>query len=199
MKHKIFLLLLFFTIAFHAQKSNPVGFIDAFITMQDNFLLGYSLNYQYKNSLFTYRYSYQNENRLYYLYFIPLFKKINQTEEFSLMYGYRKTFDIYSLSFSIGGSYNVYKDFSQPDNKVLTQTDFGFPLQVSIKFFKKKKKRYRIYGLFPVGKPVSFGRSIGLRLLANISDHNYFGVALTYGFGWHKQYFDKPESDSSNN
>ena len=188
MKKSLILLFLFFFINLFSQKTNPIVFIEGFITIQQEEVAGFSLNYQSKNSLFTYRYSYLEKSRVKYLLAIPVYKKLNQAEEFSLMYGYRKSFDVYSLSFSMGVSYNIFKDYSLPDNNEIEKSEFGFPIELSIKYFKKEKKQYRLFFLFPVGKSTGFSRSIGMKIVANISKYGYYGIALTYGFGWHKTY-----------
>ena len=56
-------------------------------------------------------------------------------------------------------------------------------------FFKSKKERFRIfYGLIPVGEPISFGKSFGFKLSANIAKKSYIGLGLTFALGWHKIY-----------
>jgi len=60
---------------------------------------------------------------------------------------------------------------------------------VNVKWFKKEKKRFRAYyGLIPIGKPTSFGRSFGFKLYGNIGKLSYVGIGINYGFGWHKRY-----------
>ena len=63
-------------------------------------------------------------------------------------------------------------------------------MQGKVKWFKAEKSRFRAYyGLIPIGKrKISFGRSVGFKLTANIAKNNYVGLTFTYGFGWHKKY-----------
>jgi hypothetical protein len=62
------------------------------------------------------------------------------------------------------------------------------PIELNFKWFKSKKKRYRIYGIIPVGEPTSFGRNFGFKLVGNISKNSFVGLGIVYGFGIHKKY-----------
>ena len=107
------------------------------------------------------------------------------------MYGRRIIFDGSSLSFSSGVSTNkaVYRS-EVDDERIRTSLNyFAIPYEVSFKFFKRKKSRYRVfYALIPIGKPTAISRSIGVKLFGSLGKESYFGLGLTFGLGWHKVY-----------
>ena len=110
--------------------------------------------------------------------------------EIAILYGKRIIRDFVSYSFSAGLSNNNFQSKYRDENNQIykyNKVHYGFSYEINIKWFNSKKERYRIYMLVPVGKPTSFGRSIGFKLLGNISNHSYLGFAVTYGFGYHKK------------
>jgi hypothetical protein len=114
----------------------------------------------------------------------------SQQDEWALLYGPRLDFERFSASFSAGISGSVVSIVSSDVQANLNYHNryIGIPYEFNVKFFKKKKSRYRLYGLVPVGKPTSFGRSIGMKLFGNFSGERYFGLGLTLGIGVHKLY-----------
>ena len=96
----------------------------------------------------------------------------------------------FSVSISTGISYvetNYYQETEDYYEKV-HEDYFGVPFEVNIKWFKSKKSRFRAYyGLIPIGKKkVAFGRSVGFKMIGNVGQNNYVGLAFTYGFGFIK-------------
>lgn len=152
------------------------------------FLVGGGLKYQYKNHLFSFRYNENIEFKSYFFFVVPIVTNLNKTQEQAIMYGKRWVEDGTSYSLLAGLSTNRYIVFDQ-GNIVSTENYGGIPFEANIKWFKSKKSRFRIiYGAIPIGKPTSFGRSIGFKLVGNISKRSYVGIGLTFGIGIHKQY-----------
>lgn len=203
MKIKIISLLfcLSFSSAIFAQKTNPIIFADAGLglgndmTAKAGFLFYTSLNFEKNKNLFTARYSQLNELNLQIIpvTFIafPIVTNDVTAKELALLYGRRYISDNFSYSFSGGISTIFYEQNLKTDNENYykqTTNYIGLPLEFSIKWFKREKSPYRIYGLIPVGKPTALGNSIGFKLIGNISRHSYIGFGLDFGIGYHKEY-----------
>ena len=161
------------------------------------FLLGGELNYQYNKNLFSIRYL-ENSQLDPDIFFLtpftafPILRKKNYNKETAVLYGKRWIYGGSSLSVSGGISFNTFlSHLTDQNNRNYTTKDnyVGFPFEVNFKWFKSKKKRYRIlYGLIPVGKPTAFGRNFGFKLVGNISKNSFIGLGLVYGLGIHKKY-----------
>lgn len=161
-------------------------------------LWGLNLNYQFnKKDVLTARYSGlavgKRENVMLGPFAaIPVFVRRESQEEFALLYGKRWIDGNFSVTISTGISY-VERDYYQETEdyyEKLREDYFGVPFEVSIKWFKSKKSRFRAYyGIIPIGKKkVSFGRSFGFKFTGNIAKTTYLGFGISYGFGWHKKY-----------
>jgi hypothetical protein len=174
------------------EKENPIVFGDFLLgfsnTGKSAVTTGFTVNYQLKNDLFTFRANQTTSiDRIDWFLFIPVSVVSNTTTEIAALYGKRYIEDGLSYHFSGGISYNINKDVN---GVIKTSNTFaGFPLEIGMSLFKSKKERFRVfYGLIPVGEPTSFGRSIGFKLYANIAKKSYVGLGLTFGLGWHKIY-----------
>lgn len=109
--------------------------------------------------------------------------------EVALLYGLRTIEENHAYSFSLGVSYSgYYQNYDKNVNNNINYDYVGVPFEANIKWFKEEKRRFRIYGLIPVGKPTAFGGAIGFKLFGNISRQTYAGIGLTYGLGFHKVY-----------
>lgn len=173
-------------------KENPIVFGDFLVgysnTGKSAVTGGFSINYQSKNDLFTFRTSQTiSIDKIEWFLIVPISVVSNTTTEYAALYGKRYIEDGFSYHFSGGISYNINEDVN---GDIKTSNTFaGFPLEIGMSLFKSKKERFRVfYGLIPVGKPTSFGRSIGFKLYANIAKKTYVGLGLTFGLGWHKIY-----------
>jgi hypothetical protein len=173
-------------------KKNPIVFGDFLVgysnTGKTSVTVGVNVNYQSKNNLYTFRTSQTTSiDKIDWFLFIPISVVSNTTTEYAALYGKRYIEDGISYHFSGGISYNINEDIN---GDIKTRETFaGFPLEIGISFFKPNKERFRVfYGLIPVGKPTSFGRSFGFKLYANIAKRSYVGLGLTFGLGWHKIY-----------
>jgi hypothetical protein len=178
-------------------KTNPIIYADVVLGYAagdaGGFTAGATLNYQVHRTIFSFRFieSVQIEHAI----LSPLFpfpypvseKKLH---EFALSYGRRFIKGNRAYSFSLGFSQNVFKKENWVDGQTSKKisTYPGVPFEANMQLFKAEKRRFRIYGLIPVGKPTALGGSLGLKLFGNISKNNYAGVGLTYGLGWHKKY-----------
>lgn len=182
-----------------SEKPNPVLFIESIVGYAGGSAhgptIGAELNYQQRKNLFSLRYIYQMRFNFDFavLGFVafPIVTKDLNINEISALYGYRTIKDGHSWSFSGGVSTNIasYKYKNDGVTSKDYETFLGFPFEINIKWFKKEKKRFRAYyGLIPIGKPTSFGRSVGFKFYGNIGKVSYVGFGLNYGFGWHKSY-----------
>lgn len=185
------------------RRTNPVIFIESFAGFggsNGNLIgsLGGSLNYQFnKKDLLTTRFISNASFGSSYIQtspftVIPFLVKTEKQQELALLYGKRFTFDNYSVSLSTGISI-IRRDFFRENVtyfEEVTEEYYGVPFEINIKFFKSKKSRFRAYyGIIPIGKKrISFGRSVGLKIIGNASKSGYVGFGVTYGFGWHKKY-----------
>lgn len=185
------------------QKTNPVIFSEGYFGGAGSnngglWLLGYNLNYQFNDKdLMTARFSgllgtYDNYLLASPLLILPFSTRKETQAEFALLYGKRWVYDNFSFSVSTGISHVDRDYYKKVDNyyENISENYFGVPIELNIKWFKSEKKRFRAYyGLIPIGKrKVSFGRSVGFKLTGNLAKNSYIGLALTYGFGWHKKY-----------
>jgi len=203
MKTTTIIFIIFLTLNIYSQeeskKSAPIIFgeytfgIGREINAYGGFFSGGELNYQFKNKLFTLRYiDYMllKSDMLFVTPFTPLpfiKEKINN-KEIGLLYGKRWIYDGSSISFSGGLSLNYHLNRSTNEQFNIKDNYVGFPFEFNIKWFKSKKKRYRIYGIIPIGKPTSFGRNFGFKFVGNISKHSFVAFGIVYGFGIHKKY-----------
>ena len=196
--------MLFFSLKNLAQdtivKSNPVLYGEMIFGFGGNFndyggfIYGGNVNYQVKKNLFTIRYNVHPEFKYGATAIaaagLPVIQSRFTNTEVGLLYGRRYTVRGRSLSFAGGISTNEYETQYKTEDSGTTSysSHVGFAYELNIKWFKPKKERYRIYAIFPVGKPVAFGRSFGFKMIGNVSQHSYLGFGMTYGFGWHKAY-----------
>lgn len=176
-------------------EENPIVFGDILLgytnTGKSAGTIGITVNYQSKNDLFTFR-SLQtiSIDKIDWAFFVPVSTASTTTTEYSALYGKRYIENGTAYHFSGGISYAINEDMN--GNLKTIDTFVGFPIEAGISWFKSEKKRIRIFnGLIPVGKPTSFGRSLGIKLYGNIAKRSYVGVGLTFGLGWHKVYNDQ--------
>jgi hypothetical protein len=188
--------------AYSQEKNEPILFGEFIfggageINGNGGFLLGGELNYQRKTHLFSARYleHIQLESEAVFLSPftpIPIIREKINHQEIALLYGKRWIYNGSSLSISGGVSLNTYSNRITDENNEqikIKESYIGIPLEVNFKWFKSRKKRYRIYGVIPVGKPTAFGRNFGFKLIGNISKNSFIGLGIVYGFGIHKNY-----------
>ena len=158
MKKTIFILITLFCLNIYSQEktenNEPIVFLESIygiagqINDRGAFLLGGELNYQFKSNLFSIRYLIQLKSDS------DILSANNQ--EIGLLYGKRRIYNGSSLSISGGLSLN--KDLNRATIKN-SKNYIGFPLEINFKWFKPKRKRYKAYGIIPIGKPTSFGRT----------------------------------------
>ncbi|WP_256004018.1 hypothetical protein [Pedobacter deserti] len=155
---------------------------------------GANINYQRGIHLFTARTSLLAGLPILDSLFLPPDREIDRqrTREFAILYGPRITGKGLSLSVSMGVSQNFHSaSIVDEDDKYLGEESLryvGIPFEVNLKFFKRRKIPYHIYGVFPVGGPTAFGRSFGLKVFADLRRGGYAGFAFTIGWGVHKKY-----------
>jgi len=200
-----FLLLFSLSLSFSQERdtipkqSNPILYSELIMGYAvgngKGFTIGGTANYQIKNDLFTLRYLHQTvigvDTAVLGFTVLPLLTNELKIHEVSILYGKRYIKNGHSFSFSGGLSTN-YDVYEIKNNTIKTKTSsqfIGFPFELNIKWFKNEKKRFRAYyGLIPIGKSTSFGRSFGFKLYGNIGRLSYVGLGINYGFGWHKKY-----------
>lgn len=174
-------------------KSNSIFFGDVVIGYTSGTVKGFSggisINYQRKNNLFTVRFL--ETSRIYdadyFLLFFPYNVYSKSIKEYSFLIGKRFIKNNVAFHFSGGISKVNFKEI-QDDNLISNVDYFGLPIEIGINWFNPQKERFRIFGLIPVGKPTSFGRSVGFKLYATIAKKSYVGLGLTFGLGRYKNY-----------
>ena len=179
-----------------SDKRNPIIFFDESLGgafgNAGGLAIVIGMNYQVNRSLFTVRYvgtAKFGVDVIAPLVPLPFIKIKNSMGEVAILYGIRMIEGDKGYSFSLGASYSGYEQYyDQTGYNERSYNYFGVPFEANIKWFKSEKKRFRIYGLIPVGKPTAFGGSIGFKLFGNISKQSYAGVGLSIGLGLHKVY-----------
>jgi len=175
-------------------KTNPILYADMLLGVGTGVTGGGSLTYQHQKEVFTFRYNEHTSfeksvTRLGSAVAFPSFKTTSVNQEFALMYGRRLINYGHSLRLSVGVSYNRFENYQvRSDQRGRITDNVGMPFEFAIRWFKKEKRKHRIYMILPVGKPTSFSRSIGFKFYGNISNGGFVGVGVVYGFGWHKKY-----------
>ncbi|WP_157687514.1 hypothetical protein [Pedobacter psychrophilus] len=178
-------------------KSNPIVFADLSFGYSGGRAggigIGLETSYQFKNNLLSARYigNSKIDNNGFISPFIPIpdLEARSTAEEFSLLYGYRKIKDGHSFSLSGGLSRNKYTFYGDGGNNPYKRDFYiGFPFEANIQFFNKRKRRIRLYGFIPIGKPTALGNGFGLKAFGNISRNSYAGLSLSFGFGYFKKY-----------
>lgn len=178
------------------EKTNPIIFADIYVGYSvgsSNGMTGSaSLNYQRKNDLFTFRFSELSRYKTEFTTVlpIPIFELRESIDEYALLYGKRYVQENKAYSFSVGAAFvqRKHRVFTADDAFNVQKDAFGVPFEASVKWFKRRRAPYRIYGLIPVGGPVAFGNSFGFKLLGNVSRTTFVGVGITVGVGFHKHY-----------
>ncbi|SEP79895.1 hypothetical protein SAMN05421824_0347 [Hyunsoonleella jejuensis] len=181
------------------QDVNPISYIEGMFGYaggsSHGVTLGAQINFQKDKSLYTFRY--HNQTRVNYdtavigFVAIPYFYSDLKIDEYAFLFGRRFIDKNKSYSFSLGLSSNSQSLKSTLNDEInwTTSNYIGVPFELNIKWFKRKKKRFRAYyGLIPIGKETSFGRSFGFKLYGNIGSISYIGLGITFGYGWHKIY-----------
>lgn len=178
-----------------SQKTNPIIFADvsAGVARLDGEVaanITYRINYQRDKSLYSLRYSGTAVLSTEFFFVVPVPTLQTYNEEFGFLYGRRWIDDGQSTSVSLGVSYNRFRAERDEITDVfnIQSNHIGLPFEANIKWFKVKKKRVRIYGLLPVGRPTGLGGSFGFKLSGNISKKSYVALGLTYSFGYHREY-----------
>lgn len=178
-------------------KSNPIVFTEVFFGFSGGRAGGWSLgaeqSYQVKNNIFSVRYvgslNFNNTRFASPFIPIPIIETEATSEEFSILYGYRKIINGDAFSVSGGLSRNKYTFYGNVENNIYKRDYYlGFPIEINYQFFKREKRRIYIYGLIPVGKPTGLGQGFGIKAFGNISRNSYYGLALSGGFGYFKKY-----------
>lgn len=181
----------------NVEKQNPIIFLDfnlgGFASQSTGFLAGAELNYQLNKNLLSLAYVRRTEIDISPVVIgfvaLPIFKNTENVDEIAVLYGCRLLRDGHSFSFSAGPSCNTYYYSAGTENSTWERAnEFGLSFEGNVKWFKREKKRMRLYYVIPVGKPTSFGPNLGLRLSGNISKTSYIGFSLVGGMGWHKNY-----------
>ncbi len=155
-----------------------------------------SLNYQYKDHLFSIR---RNSIRVIeddfglLFWFLPFTlldaqKKLTET---AFLYGKRYIKDGFSYSFSAGISSIQARKLDANNVIVLnTKSMVGIPVEFNVRWFKSKKSTYKFLGLVPIGKPTGLGMSTGIKIFGTIANEAYVGIGINFGFGYYKKYIN---------
>jgi hypothetical protein len=98
-----------------------------------------------------------------------------KTRETAFLYGFREVEKGGAWNASVGISINqhVKTDYTQNEPQVVSNHYYiGLPYEFSAKLFKAKKD--------------NFGGSIGFKCFGNFSKRSYYGFAISYGLGIHR-------------
>lgn len=188
-----------FLFVFSQQKPNPIIFADGqagfLIGGGSGFMLSTSVNYQTKGNLYSARYANFTVGNLaivHPLIPIPYFNEESATDELGFLYGKRFIYNRSAFSFGAGVGVQFTKNYFLDANNTRFYTkssQIGLPFQLGIHWFKAQKRRFRVfYGIIPVTKKTSFGRSYGFTLTGTAAKQSYFGLGFNLGLGYHKQY-----------
>ena len=176
-------------------KTNPIIFaeLNGGIARLDSKLAAngsISIHYQNQKNQFSLRFTETTVFNGSWVIFIPVATRETINSEYAFLYGRRWIDEGNSTSISLGISYNRFQDELDDitDTYGIQSNHIGLPFEANIKWFKSRKKRIRIYGLLPVGKPTGLGGSFGFKLSGNISKKSYVALGLTYSFGYHREY-----------
>ena len=194
-----FLIFVCNTYAQDSAKTNPIIFGDMVIggtvAGLHGLLIGVSANYQIKHSFVTIKATHTTDPEpviLSPVLPLPYFINHEHTDEYGLLYGYRYIKNGFSFSFSAGVSYNDHAVNYYDRYNSLTATAnnqyAGIPFEADVRWFKRRKERYRIFYFFPIGDSTGFGKSFGFKLSGNISKYSYLAVGIVGGLGFHKHY-----------
>ena len=201
MKKKICFAILFaFTLISHFQEKtgNSIFYADLMLGGSSisggSFNSSFTLNYQNKNNLFSFRRSLSkkiDDDGGIVFWALPisvLDTKLGSSEN-SFLYGKRFVKNEFSYAFSTGISFLKHNELNVLLDDIINQDNFiGLPIEISLSWFKKDKEKIKLFGLFPLGKETGFGMSSGLKFYGTISKKSYFGAGLVIGFGYYKNY-----------
>jgi len=185
-----------------AVKKQPIVFYDFDVSFggaeSAGWGIGATVNYQFlKKDLLTARLrgfaSYASEYVLLApTIAFPVLRKEESIVDYGILYGKRWISGGFSFSASAGIAAIRYEYAEQVGEDYFMRKEdlVGIPFELNFKFFKKEKRRLRLYyGLIPVTKKkVAFGRSLGFKLSGTISKANYFSFGISFGMGTHKKY-----------
>lgn len=175
------------------KRENPILYFELFggvsATRYFGYTGGFELNYQYKKSLFSFRYSdvkglaKETETPLVIILILPDFYVSENVKEYALLYGIRNVKQKTSFSISAGISHNyltkTLKD-SEGNFYLRSENYVGFPFEANMKWFASKKRSKMIWDiLIPSG---------GVKLFGSISERSFIGLGGTFGIGFNKKY-----------
>ncbi|WP_116790013.1 hypothetical protein [Flavobacterium psychrotrophum] len=183
------------------RKTNPIIFADFLFGgaggSSKGLMASISANYQFGKNLITARVSNvtnYNVELVSPIVPFPFISVRESIEEYGLLYGRRIAEGNMAFSYSAGVSFNQRElpVFNTTTNRYHYNATkhVGLPFEVSVKWFKPRKIPYHIYYLIPVGPPTGLGHSFGFKLMGNISTTTFVGAGITWGWGWHKKYYD---------
>lgn len=172
------------------QKSNPIIYVEGFAggALVPNIALaaGAELNFQYKKSLFSFRYTEvqgYKKNETIPFFPVPTYYTSTYINEYALLYGLRWVKEKSSFSFSAGISYSNYKAIDRDEDYNYTNTYNtygGVPFELNWKWFGADKRSRPLWNiLIPSG---------GVKVFGNISKGGFIGVGGTIGLGLNKHY-----------
>lgn len=174
-------------------KTNPIIYADmafsAFTSVKDGLLFSGAFSYQDDDNLFTLKAT--GIGHMDRIIFNPDFDEGHIYGEAGLLYGKRWISGGHSFSFSAGlaleGQTTYYSYHGSPETQ--THTNYiGFPFEADVLWFKARKRRSRIYGIIPYGKPTGLGSSVGLNIAGNVSAHSFISFGIVFGVGEFRRY-----------
>lgn len=174
-------------------KTNPIIYSDFSITpitsVDGGMLADAGFNYQTGKSLFTLRLTGIGHMDIMTPY--PNFGTRYTYAQGALLYGRRVISGGHSFSFSAGLAPVMQIATTNHGELPVTQTRshyIGLPFEANLLWFKGKKRRSRIYGIIPYGKPTGFSSSVGLAVAGNVSAHSFVSFGVVFGLGYFRGY-----------
>jgi len=161
------------------EKHHPVLYVDGGFGYTFAGLRGiegnYSLNYQYKKSLFTLRglgtASYRNDpysHKLFNLYS----QETGSLAQYSFLYGLRfsnNSSHAYSLSLGIADDRRSLYSYDMKDNKTIARENYaGIPFEANYQWYTQR-----------------FGASFAIKLMGDVSKHSFAAIGIAMGLGYH--------------
>jgi|SRR6185503_526069 len=174
-------------------KTNPIIYADMDFSpstsVADGLLFAADFNYQAGNNLFTLKAT--GIGHMDKVIYSQDFDENDIYGEVAALYGRRWILGGHSFSFSAGLAVEGQTVDYSYRGCIVTQTHtnyIGFPFEAKVLWFRPRKRRSRIYGIIPYGKPTGFGGGAGLNVAGNVSAHSFISFGLVFGVGYFKRY-----------
>ena len=180
-------------LAQNSHKTNPIIYGDLtfspYTSVTDGLLFACDFNYQAGSNLFTLKGT--GIGPMDKVIFNPDFDESDDYAEVAFLYGRRWISGGRSFSLSAGLAVEGQTIYYSYRGSTVTQNHanyIGLPFQAEVLWFRARKRRSRLYGIFPYGKPTGLGNSVGLNIAGNVSAHSFISFGVVFGLGCFRAY-----------